>query len=160
MMNETDQPQPPCRRRETILGTEQRQPVDYRRGGVGQARERRANRRARNLVGVGEAAGELDRLNVAPTCAQSIDDAAVEQIAAGQLIETAGNQKGQRRQAIAPSNASQATGDSRSTTRSVAIAPAVPGPSAPLRIRVASRRKISPARNSVVVLRPRKSVAS
>ncbi len=152
-MNEADQPQPFRRRFETIRAAEQRQPIDHRGSIVGQSGERGADTRARDRIGIGEAAGELDDLDLAPASPQALDDAAIEEIAAGELIKAAGNEKGQGRQASPPSKAAQAIGDSRSTTRSVAIAPAVSGPSAPPRTRAASRRKISPARNSVSRLR-------
>src|SRR4029077_20216526 len=102
--------------------------------------------------------GKLDHVDRAARRAQAVHHVTVEEIAAGELIKRPRDQEGDHPNG--PSKAAQATGDSRTTMRSEARAPAVPGPSAPSATRVFSRRKISPARNSVVVLRPRNSGSS
>src|SRR2546430_1604265 len=157
-MHEGDELQPLGLTLEAISEPKEREPIDHRDGAFGQSGKRRARCLAREVIGIRKFARELDRLDRPAFGAQSLDDMAVEQIPARELIERAGDQE--RNHPSGPSKAAQATGDSRTTIRSEARAPAVPGPSALSPIRAFSLRKISPARNSVVVLRPRNSGSS
>src|SRR6185437_14129293 len=132
VMDEAHEPQPRRRLRRQAFGESgQGQAIDDGYGIVGERGEHGGGGIARRRVAIREAARQLADVDAAARCAQAVDDAAVEEIAAGQLVERTRHDESKRRHGSGPSKAAQATGDSRSVTRIPCSAPAVSGPRAP-----------------------------
>jgi hypothetical protein len=103
MMDEGDEPQALGLARETLRRGRQHHAIEHHRTSIRQRSERRGHGIARHAIGVGMPSRELVDGDNPSHLPQTFDDAPVEEITAGDLIEPPRNQKIQLPHAISPS---------------------------------------------------------